>query len=231
MTAKQADHLRGWIEAQGGRIREQIRQGGSSGARVLAITSGKGGVGKTTLAVNLALDLVLKGERVILLDADLGLANVNILLGIEPRHTLWDVVEGSRGLADIVEPGPYGLKLVPGASGLAALARLDPPTLDALVSGFRELDRACDWLIADTGAGIAPGVLAFALAADAVLVVTQPEPTALTDAYGLIKALWAEGYTGAVQLVVNRVRNERQGLEVAGRLKELARRALGVEVT
>jgi flagellar biosynthesis protein FlhG len=201
-----------------------------AGPHVLAVTSGKGGVGKSNLSLALGIAMAQKGVRTALLDADLGLANINIILGYEPDRTLWDVMEGRLELRDIVMPGPEGLWLIAGASGMAEAAAADSVSLARLVSQFRQLDTYVDWLIVDTGAGISPGVLAFVMAADSALVVTTPEPTALADAYGLVKAVNGEVSPVRLLLTVNRASDPVRGIRVGERLSELALKALGQPV-
>lgn len=228
--AQQSDHLKHWIRQQGASMVAGIHDLTEKGCHVLAITSGKGGVGKSTLALNLALAMADRGQRVILLDADLGLANINIMLGVVPRRTLWDVVLGTTRIDEVVEPGPHGIRLISGVSGVAEMARLSSDELNRLVEGFQALEGQYDWFIVDTGAGLSPSVLAFVLGADEALVVTQAEPTALADAYGLIKTLWEESYGRPIHLVLNRSTNAREGQRAAERISELAARALSVQV-
>lgn len=227
---EQAKGLRRWVAGQ-----EQAEQGcdqeiDRSSTRVMAITSGKGGVGKSNLTLNLGLALAKKGQRVIILDADLGLANINILLGAEPPQTLADVLEGHQSLRAILWRGPEGVQIIPGASGVARLAAADSTEIDHIIEGFRELDGESDWLLIDTGAGISPHVMSFVLASDEVLVVTSPEPTALADAYGLIKAIWESESRPNIRLVVNRAQGLDRAERMGRRLIELAGRMLQVEI-
>jgi flagellar biosynthesis protein FlhG len=173
--------------------------------RVLAVASGKGGVGKTTVAVNLALALAQAGDRVILLDADVGCANAHLLLGLEPAWTLDDVLAERVALEEALTPGPDGLRLLAGGSEAWAYAGRSAEEWQPFLAAARALDAACDWLLWDVGAGVSPTVLAFAAAADAVVLVTQPEPPALHDAYALYKALWAQGSRTPRYLLLNRV--------------------------
>ena len=156
-------------------------------ARVLAITSGKGGVGKTSVTVNLAVVLARWGKRVIILDCDLGTANVDVMLGLHPRYSLQHVLSRQRRLDEVLVEGPHGIKVIPGGSGLQELANLSDSRREELLATFAELDSQADVLLLDTGAGISDNVLQFVLAAGEALVVTTPEPTAVTDAYALIK--------------------------------------------
>ena len=196
----------------------------------MAVTSGKGGVGKSNVTLNLGLALAIKGQRVILLDADLGLANINILLGMEPQNTLGDVMEGHKPLREILWPGPKGIRVIPGASGISRLAAALPQEIAIIIEGFRSLDGESDWLLIDTGAGIAPNVMSFVLAADEVLVVTSPEPTALADAYGLIKSIWESSENPTIRLLVNRAQSLDRAERMGRRLIDLASKMLQVEV-
>lgn len=224
-SAAQGEDLRRYLER-----RPAPPQPARPAARVLAVTSGKGGVGKSNLTLNLALALEHLGQRVIVLDADLGLANINILLGFEPPATLADVLIGKTRLPEILVSGPEGMRIIPGASGMTRLAAASTVEIDRIIRGFRELDRECDWLLIDTGAGLSPQVMGFVLAADEVLVVTSPEPTALADAYGMIKAIWESERTLVVRLVVNRARSLDRAERMGRRLIELAAKMLHVEV-
>lgn len=192
-------------------------------ARAIAVTSGKGGVGKTNLAVNLAVCLARLGQRVCLLDADLGLANADVLCNLTPRLTLEHVVCGRCRLAEAVLAAPGGFCLIPGASGVARLADLDRESRRALLEQLVALERAADTVIIDTAAGVTANVLAFVAAAQRVVVTTTPEPTAMTDGYGIIKALVSRAAATRIELVVNMVGDEAQGEAVFGRMNRVSR--------
>ena len=199
-------------------------------ARVVAVTSGKGGVGKTNLAVNLAVAAAVAGRRVTLLDVDLGLANVDILMNLSPRYTLAHVLAGGRSLAEIVTAGPGGVRVVPGASGVPRLADLDQSGREDLLRELGELEEGADLLILDTGAGISRNVVAFAAAADEVLVVTTPEPTSVLDAFSTIKVLSREEALGRVRLVVNQCATRTEAEAVSRRVSGACRQFLGLPV-
>ena len=204
-------------------------------ARVLAVVSGKGGVGKTSLAVNLAIGLAAAGRRVLLLDADIGLANVDLLLGQRPRGHLGHVLAGRMTLADVVQEGPAGIAWIPGASQMPALARISQKRRDAVLGGLSDLETQHDLVVLDAPAGIGPGVLALARQADELVLVTTPEPTSIVDAYALLKAAAASGAPGApglgqIRLVVNMVAHRRDVERVHARLREAAGRFLGLPV-
>ncbi len=228
--ANQGDALRSWVKAKADQATREVLHQRLTGGRVLAVTSGKGGVGKSSLVLNLALALSERSQRVVILDADLGLANINIMLGYEPVYTLWDVVEKRVTLRDTLQQGPNGIRVIPGGSGITELARLDGVEISHIIEGFQELEGECDWLLIDTSAGISDSVLAFVLAADEALVVTNPEPTALADAYGLIKAVWEQDGRVALKLVMNRIQSREQGSRLGTRLTDLAEKALGQPV-
>jgi flagellar biosynthesis protein FlhG len=192
-------------------------------ACAIAVSSGKGGVGKSNLAVNLAVALSGLGRKVCLLDADLGLANADVLCNLTPRLTLEHVVSGRCRLAEAALLAPGGFRLVPGASGVARLADLGEEPRRALLHQLRALEQVADIIVIDTGAGISANVLAFAAAAHRVIVVTTPEPTAITDGYGMIKTLVARSAQPNVDVVVNMVRNEREAQEVFARLDKVSR--------
>ncbi len=227
---EQEEGLRRWMADQGQSGQDAVSIRPSARARVMAVTSGKGGVGKSNVTLNLGIALAMQGERVILLDADLGLANINILLGVEPPYTLADVVEGELRLADILWDGPKGVRIIPGASGISRLAAADTGEILGIIDGFRTFEGMVDWILIDTGAGIAANVMSFVLASDEVLVVTSPEPTALADAYGLIKAIWESPENPTIRLVVNRAQGLDRSERMGRRLIELAEKMLNVEV-
>ncbi len=196
-------------------------------AAAIAVTSGKGGVGKTNLAVSLAACLARLGRRVCLLDADLGLANADVLCNLTPRLTLEHVVGGRCRLADAMLNAPGGFRLIPGACGVARLADLDGAGRGDLLEQFEALDRVADSLVIDTAAGLGANVLAFAAAAGRVLVVTTPEPTAMTDAYAMIKALAGHAQGLRIDLVVNMAESHAEARSVHERMSRVARTFLG----
>lgn len=200
------------------------------GARVIAVSSGKGGVGKTSLVVNLAITLASMGQRVVIFDADLGLANAEVLMGITPPNTLFDCLYGDKDIEEIIIPGPCGLKLVSGGSGFMELANLDSSRRQQLIESLSYFDREADFLIIDTGAGISKNVLGFVAAASEVIVVITPEPTSLTDAYSLIKVLAMFKVHSEVMLVINRAGDEREARRTAQRMENVVNQFLQIRV-
>jgi len=188
----QASRLRALVEAMAGAARPQpVTAAGARRVPVVAIASGKGGVGKTNLAVNLAIALAQRGHRTTLLDADLGMANADVLCGLAPGRRLDTVLRDAAGpgLASCIVEAPGGFLLVPGAVGVARVADLDAGARQRLVAGLADLESRSDTVLVDTGAGIGRDVMSFATAADRLMVVVTPEPTSITDAYGLIKCV------------------------------------------
>ncbi|MFH7319409.1 MinD/ParA family protein [Desulfurivibrio sp. D14AmB] len=198
-------------------------------SRTIAITSGKGGVGKTNLAVNLAIHLAELGHRTCLFDADLGTANINILLGIHPEYDIGDVIRGDRSLHDIIIRESSGIDIIPGSSGVEEIANLDGKNLDTLVKTFANAGKY-DFYIFDTSAGISRNVAAFCLAASELLLVVTSEPTSLTDAYSLLKVLVKNGYQGRIRVVVNRCPDLASAKEVFKKFRMTADKYLGIKL-
>ncbi len=200
-----------------------------SPTRTIAVTSGKGGVGKTSLAVSLSIALARNGSSVTLLDADLGLANINVILGIIPKYNLYHVIKGKKKLKDIVIDVPEGIRIIAGASGFHQLANLDQKQRDDFIHTIAEIE-SDDYLIIDTGAGVGQNVLSFVISADEIIVVTTPEPTAITDAYGIIKSIASQSTDKVIRLIVNRVQSVAEGKRVAQRVINIAGQFLNVKV-
>lgn len=198
--------------------------------RVLAVTSGKGGVGKSSVSVNLAVSLAGAGNRVMLMDADLGLANIDVLLGLTPRYNLSHVIDGQVGLEEILLRGPGGISIVPAASGTKHMAELSPAENIGLINSFSDLSDDVDYLIVDTAAGIADSVISFSRAAHEVLVVVCDEPSSLTDAYALIKVLNRDYGVGRCHVVANMVSGPQQGRELYQKLVRVCDRYLDVRL-
>lgn len=206
------------------------RDNNNSGAIVLAVTSGKGGVGKTNIAANLAVSAAADNQRVILMDADLGLGNLDILMNVQARCNLSHVVSGQYTLEQIMYVGPGGVEIICGGSGIETLANLSTFQRQRLLDEMESLQDRSDLIVIDTGAGIHSTVVGFCLAADHTLVVTTPEPTAITDAYAMIKVLASKQYAGRISLLVNMAQSPIEGKKVYRQIADVARRFLNVAV-
>ena len=197
--------------------------------RTIAITSGKGGVGKSTLCVNLGISLSRMGFKVLLLDGDLGLANLNVLMGIIPDHSIYDVVRGKKRLRDIIISTNYGLDIIAGANGISQLADISQEEREIFLEQLEELE-GYDFLFIDTGAGIGANVVSLALASDEILLVTTPEPTAITDAYAMIKSIVVHDSKKCVRLLINRAPSALEAKRVAERLRSISSRFLSTSI-
>jgi flagellar biosynthesis protein FlhG len=209
-------------------VNQTKMSGLSQPVSVIAVTGGKGGVGKTSVSVNLATGLAAAGRRVVLLDGDLGLANVDVLLGLSPRYTLAHVLSGERTLDEIMVEAKQGFKIVPAASGAADLAGMRGAGHLSLVQAFSSIATRVDVLIIDTAAGIAPGVLQFSQAAQHVLVVVTDEPASITDAYALIKVLSRDHRVTRFRVVANMSRTSGEGETLFKKLERVTSRFLDV---
>ncbi len=209
--ADQAEQLRIEVNTKKPEGESRGRSSAAGKCRVIAVSSGKGGVGKTSLVLNLGLALIKLGHRVVVIDADLGLANIDVMLNSMPRFNLADVLNGTKGIRDIIMHGPMDIKVVPGGSGLYDLANLDRVKRQVLIEQLKDLEDEGDYIIIDTAAGISRNVISFIGAADDFILVTTPEPTALTDAYGMLKVLSEQNLKKFCHVIVNSTRNLQQG--------------------
>ena len=196
--------------------------------RVLSITSGKGGVGKTAVVSNVAVALAKQGKKVLIIDADLGLANIDVVLGISPEYNLNHFFNSERTLEEVMVEGPYGLKILPAGSGVQQYTRLDGQLKMRLIDSLDALEEHFDVVLIDTEAGISDNVTYFNVAAQDILVVTTPEPTAITDAYALMKLLSTQYHQKRFLLAVNAVRNADEGLDVFEKLTMVSGRYLDI---
>lgn len=219
---KMALNLKQEIEAE---ISRELKH-----SRVVVISSGKGGVGKSTLALNMSINLCTRGKRVVLMDADMGLANLDVMLGIVPEYNIYHLLQGKKSIEDISLSGPKGLKIIPGGSGISELANLADIELNRLLMELRKLDGIYDYMIIDTGAGISRSVMNFLLAAEDIIIITIPEPTAITDAYSLVKNVARDSFAGSIYLVVNKVANDSEGILVAEKFKLVCKKFLSCEI-
>ncbi|MBO7485202.1 MAG: MinD/ParA family protein [Spirochaetaceae bacterium] len=218
------------MEDQAAKLREMMKQT-SRKTRIITVTSGKGGVGKTNLSVNLAIAYAQIGKKVILIDADLGLANVNVILNMIPQYNLYHVITKQKRMSEIILPTEYGIKIIAGANGFSKIANLSDEDRGFFIQEFETLSSA-DIIIIDTSAGISSNVLGFVEAADEVLIVTTPEPTAITDAYGMIKIIATE--TDSIKLnlklIVNRVHSAAEGKRISDRMTTIVGQFLNCKV-
>lgn len=203
---------------------------GFSKVRTIAVTSGKGGVGKTNIATNLAMIFRKYKKRVLLVDLDLGLANIDILLGIHAEYTLHDVITGGKEVKDIIHHGPDGIMIVPASSGIEELTHLTEGQKERLFKGFNGLDEEVDIVIVDTGAGISSNVLSFVLAANEILLITTPEPTAITDAYAMIKVLSKKRKGLQIKLLVNQSCSKEEADLTIKKITSVTQRFLDVNI-
>jgi flagellar biosynthesis protein FlhG len=200
---------------------------------IITITSGKGGVGKTNLAANLSIAFSQMGKRVLLFDADLGLSNVSVVLGMlpPPRYNVYHFIKGERPLNEVVAEGPAGLKVIAGAVGEIEVAELSAEKRALLLKEFSNLFEVVDMVVVDTGAGLSMNILRFIEASDVTVLVCTPEPTSITNAYGMLKAVYKNGAKTQVELVINRVSSIMEGKRVAERFVEAAAHFLGARVS
>jgi len=196
--------------------------------RVLSITSGKGGVGKTAVVSNVAVTLAKRGRKVLIIDADLGLANIDVVLGLSPQFNLNHFFNGEKSLGEVMIEGPYGLKILPAGSGVQKFTHLDSQLKMRLIESLDALEEQFDVVLIDTEAGISDNVTYFNVAAQDILVVTTPEPTAITDAYALMKLLSTQYHQKRFLLTVNSVRGADEGLDVFEKLTMVSGRYLDI---
>ena len=199
-------------------------------ARVIAVTSGKGGVGKSNVALNLAVAFQRLGKMSLVLDADLGMANIHLLAGIQPAYSLKDLLRTDLEISELITQGPEGIGIVAGGSGVIALADSTAAQRAPLLGALERMERHAEIIMVDTAAGMGAGVRDFLMAADEVLFVLTPDLTSLADAYGLLKALHAKEFDRPLYLVVNMASSMKQAADVAIRFSNCARQFLGVEV-
>lgn len=225
----QAENLR--LMVQNKTAKTEPENGKSPKTRIITVSSGKGGVGKTNLSINLAIAYSQIGKKVVLLDADLGLANVNVILGIIPEYNLYNLIKNNKTMKDILIETKFGINVIAGASGFSKIANLDDEERKRFISEMNELSFA-DIIIIDTSAGVSNNVLSFIAAADEAVIITTPEPTAITDAYGIIKIITTELLESkiGIKLVVNRVKSVTEAKKVAQRVVNIAGQFLNTKV-
>lgn len=201
-------------------------------ARVITVTSGKGGVGKSNTSINLAIQFRKMGKRVIILDADFGLANIEIMFGTVPKHNLYDLIYQGKNIKEIITWGPMEVGFISGGSGIAGMANLNREYLKYIIQNLVQLDAIADIIIVDTGAGISDAVLEFLVASGEILLVTTPEPTSITDSYSLLKALYRhpryDEEASKVKMIANRVHKEAEGEVLFRKLNAVVERYLKI---
>ncbi len=240
MHSDQAAGLRALKKQADTAVAEQVEQPNAQPAdkrastekpvRVIAVTSGKGGVGKTNVSVNLGVALSQHGKRVLLMDADMGLANVDIMLGLSPKYNLSHVLDGEKALRDVLLKGPAGMKIIPAASGVKRMAELSALENAGIVHAFSELSDELDVLIVDTAAGIASSVATFCQAAQEVIVVVCDEPASLTDAYALIKVLSRDYRLSRFRILANMAQSEQHGRKLFLKLATVTEKFLNIQL-
>ena len=220
---------------QASRLREMVSSDKEAlKARVISVTSGKGGVGKTSLSVNMAIEMAKKGKKVVVFDADFGLANVEVMLGIRPRYSLLDLLHNNKTIEEIITQGPNDIGFISGGSGVSELAALDDDSINQLVREIGKLDKLYDIIIIDTGAGITDSVLEFVMVSPEIVLVVTPEPTSITDAYSLLKVLRRKEKFNplykTINVVTNRVTNETEGGEIFDKINTVSSKFLNTDL-
>ena len=204
-------------------------------ARVITVTSGKGGVGKSNTSINLAIQFRKMGKKVIILDADFGLANIEIMFGAVPKHNLCDLIYQGKNIREIITWGPMEVGFISGGSGIAGMTNLSRDYLMYIIQNLAQLDAIADIIIVDTGAGISDAVLEFLVASGEILLVTTPEPTSITDSYSLLKALYRhprfQEEATKVKMIANRVEKEAEGQILFNKLNAVVTRYLKIPMT
>ena len=198
--------------------------------KTITVTSGKGGVGKTNMVANLAIALRRLGKEVMILDADLGLSNIDVLLDLAPKYNIQHVINGEKTLKEVVIEGPHGIRILPASSGVQEMTELDEFQRMRLIAEFESYDANIDYLLIDTGAGISANVAFFCIASQEIVIVTTPEPTALTDAYALIKVLFNNYQEKDFRVLVNSAKNSADAIEVFRRLSLAAEKFLNISL-
>jgi flagellar biosynthesis protein FlhG len=210
--------------------KRSVLKGKEHGPQIIAVTSGKGGVGKTNVVANLAVCLSELSKKVVVLDADFGLANLDVLLGLTPRYHLGHVLYGNKTLSEIMVQGPNGIQIIPASSGLQRMSDLTMAQRSHLVESFSHLDLDTDYFIIDTAAGISRNVIHFLLSAHEVIVISSPEPTAIVDAYAVIKIILAEDHKKNIQVLINSVDKADDAHEVFCQINSVVKRFLNREI-
>ncbi len=199
-------------------------------AKVITVTSGKGGVGKTSVTVNLAIALSQRGYRVVIIDADLGLSNIDVVFGIVPQYSLLDLVNCNKGILDILCEGPNNIKFISGGSGVQELINLDKNSLENFIANMSLLDHIADFILVDTGAGLSDTVMDFVISAEEVILVVTPEPTSITDAYAVVKTVARIKKDCNINVLINRADSENEAKNVYNNFSTVAERFLSMKL-
>ncbi|NQX57373.1 MinD/ParA family protein [Paenibacillus qinlingensis] len=218
----QAEGLRNLVQTQVDK--------GTRTTRIITVTSGKGGVGKSNFTLNFALSLQSLGYKVLVFDADIGLANIDVLMGVSSTYSLYHLLKKDKTIWEIIQKGSNGLEFIAGGSGFNDLLRLTEEELDYFAEQVMQLNGYVDFIIFDTGAGLSKETLKFILAAEEAIVVTTPEPTSITDAYAIIKMVNSMGHDVSFKLVINRVTDEREGKQTADKISLVAKQFLNIHI-
>lgn len=199
--------------------------------KTISVISGKGGVGKSNFALNFSIEMLRHKKKVVLIDLDVGMGNINILLGLRPKRTIVDLFEGKSDIADIIEEGPEGLAYIAGGSGLTEFFMLDEDKKNHFFKQYNSLTQMYDYIIFDLGAGVTKDSLFFVLASDECIVITTSEPTSITDAYSMIKYILSHGNTEMpIRMIMNRAKSQEEGLQSLQQFQEVVRQFLQIEV-
>lgn len=218
----QAEGLRNLVQTQGDK--------GTRTTRIITVTSGKGGVGKSNFTLNFALTLQSLGYKVLVFDADIGLANIDVLMGVSSKYSLYHLLKKDKTIWEIIQKGPNDLEFIAGGSGFNDLLRLSEEELDYFAEQVMQLNGYMDFIIFDTGAGLSKETLKFILAAEEAIVVTTPEPTSITDAYAIIKMVNSMGHDVSFKLVINRVSDLKEGKQTADKISLVAQQFLNIQI-
>lgn len=209
---------------------EETTDENHASSHVIAITSGKGGVGKSSFTVNLALVLASFNKRVLIIDADLGMANVDVMMGCTANYSLLNIINGTHSLEEVIVTGPRDVKILSGGSGIRSLTKLSTIELQRVINQIVQYEKNTDFVLFDTGAGMGENVMSFLLAAEDIILVTTPEPTALTDAYSILKAYLGNKGKASLRLVVNKAGDEKESSIITDRLTKIADKFLNIQL-
>ena len=212
-------------------LREMAKEHSAKSLKVITVTSGKGGVGKSSVSLNLAIALSRRGCRVLIIDSDFGFSNIDVMLGVTTRYDLLDVIKRDMDIRDIIEQGLEGVQFISGGSGVYELTQLDSAELMQMVGNLKNLEDVADMIIFDTSAGVSDNMLRLIYASHETLLITTPEPTAVVDAYALIKIISEQGHSAGISLIINKVDNPREAASVMDGLVRVAEKNVDVHIS